>query len=331
VGDRDDRDARPAIAGMQQALQIERLTLEPGTEAGRGEQVVDGHRQAEAILGRVESLEVEHAHLLEGRLLDRADQAGEVERAALAPGSVEDGGQQDVLAALQRVGGNADQPEQPGDHAAHPFAQRGRLGGRASLRRFERAQHRQRQAGVAARRVDGHVRRVAEVPYARAVLAPLRQPLAPGLGHAGRPLGRRDALALRLRGVDPGREVGGGKVREGQQQVRDVALGVDDQRRDAVEGRFLEQRDAQAGLAGAGHADADGVRRQVLRVVQQRRGRKRPGGGVVLAAEIEDAELLEVLHVRWSLLSNAAGEPARTAPRPAPPWGRAAPAPPAGG
>ena len=43
---------------------------------------------------------------------------------------------------------------------------------------------------------------------------------------------------------------------------------VDADGRDAVDGGFLQQRQAQAGLAAAGHADADGVGRQVLRVVE---------------------------------------------------------------
>src|SRR5690606_2146331 len=53
---------------------------------------------------------------------------------------------------------------------------------------------------------------------------------------------------------------------EVQQQVADVALGIEDERRDAGEERLLEQHDTESGLAGAGHADDDTVRREFVRL-----------------------------------------------------------------
>ena len=54
-----------------------------------------------------------------------------------------------------------------------------------------------------------------------------------------------------------------------QQQVAQVALGIDDNRRDAVQGGLFEQADAQSGLARAGHAGHHPVGGQVSRVIQQ--------------------------------------------------------------
>ena len=55
---------------------------------------------------------------------------------------------------------------------------------------------------------------------------------------------------------------------------------------------------AQPGLAAAGHADADGVGHEVARVVEDGRFELFPGVEVVVATEVEEAELLEVLHRR---------------------------------
>ena len=51
----------------------------------------------------------------------------------------------------------------------------------------------------------------------------------------------RQALAARLVLVDPGREVRRPQLGEGQQQVGEVALGIDDDGRDAVDRRLFEQ------------------------------------------------------------------------------------------
>ncbi len=92
-------------------------------------------------------------------------------------------------------------------------------------------------------------------------------------------------LRARLVRVDPGPEVLGAELREGQQQVAEVALGVD--RRSRGCRRWRPPRAAQRqrpGLAAAGHADADGVRDEVARVVEQpavaalARGRGRTAG-----------------------------------------------------
>ena len=106
----------------------------------------------------------------------------------------------------------------------------------------------------------------------------------------------RDALARGVVLVDPGPEVGRAQLGEGQHQVAQVALGIDDDGRDAVEGRLFEQADAEARLAAAGHAHADGVGHEVLGVVEQQIVLERARGQVVGPTQVERPQLLEVLH-----------------------------------
>ena len=132
---------------------------------------------------------------------------------------------------------------------------------------------------------------------------------APSWPHAARPSRqrsrllacervRRDAGAPRLVFVDPRPEVFRREVRERQQQVREVPLRIDGDHGHAVDCGLLDQRKAQPGLAAARHADADGVRHEVTRVVEDGCFELFLGVEVVLATEVEDAELLEVLHGR---------------------------------
>ena len=63
---------------------VERGALHPELEARCREQIVERQRELEAVLLRVEGIEVEHADLGERRLLDLRDQRGDVERLPLA-------------------------------------------------------------------------------------------------------------------------------------------------------------------------------------------------------------------------------------------------------
>jgi hypothetical protein len=166
-----------------------------------------------------------------------------------------------------------------------------RFGGRG-----ERRQNRQRDAGTAARGVDLELRRGAKPLDARAVLAPLGQPLLPEVRLLRGKGIRREAGAACLVFVDPRPEVRRREPRKGQQQVREIPLRIDRDGGDAVDRGFFDERQAQAGLAAAGHPDADRMGQQVPGVVEHRRA---AGGGsrrIGLTAKIEDAELLEVSH-----------------------------------
>jgi hypothetical protein len=109
-----------------------------------------------------------------------------------------------------------------------------------------------------------------------------------------RVVGGLEALLPRVVLVDPRQEILGTQLGEGEHQIGEVALGIDDEGGDAVDRSLLEQGEAEAGLAAARHAHAHRVGDQVLRVVQHEPGRRLPRRQIPGASEVEDAELLEV-------------------------------------
>ncbi len=116
-----------------------------------------------------------------------------------------------------------------------------------------------------------------------------REAFAPRGGGVGGQLLDGDVLAAGVGGVDPGREVRGAKIGEGQCEVAHVSLGIDDQGGDAREQRFLEEDDAEAGLARAGHADDDAVGGEMVRGQLE--------SGVGAPAVLQDVTEVEVAHV----------------------------------
>ena len=84
---------------------------------GEASRPLSSHGERRAVLRREELVELEHAELADRRLLDHADERRQVEAAPAGPRVVDEVGQQDVLAARQRVGVDADEAEQPGDEA----------------------------------------------------------------------------------------------------------------------------------------------------------------------------------------------------------------------
>ena len=100
-------------------------------------------------------------------------------------------------------------------------------------------------------------------------------------------------------------------MRERQQQIAQVAFGIDDDGRDAVERRFLNQADAESGFAGTGHADAHRVGGQVLRFVEQRLFRRLPRFGIEDPSQIEHAQLFEIDHgLAPSVVAGSLAQPA---------------------
>ena len=94
----------------RRSADVERLALQPGLEARRRQQVVEPHRELEALLRREERIHGEHADLLQRRLLDVADQAGEVEVAPVLPGVVEK--RRDTRMCSRLVSGSASMPSE---------------------------------------------------------------------------------------------------------------------------------------------------------------------------------------------------------------------------
>ena len=86
---------------------------------------------------------------------------------------------------------------------------------------------------------------------------------------------------------------------ERQHQIAEVALGIDDDGGNVIDGRFFEKRETEAGLAAAGHADADRMGHQILRIVQQPARLRLFRGEIIRAADIKDAELFEILCGGW--------------------------------
>ena len=166
--------------------------------------------------------------------------------------------------------GSASMPTSPSKRrngALDPVTQDLRFGVPVEVRRLEAGQDAHRQPRLGAGGVDGEVGRVFERLDAVGAFFPARQPVAPVGGGLDGEIVHRHPLARGVVGVDPGLEILGPQVGEGEQQVGDVAFGVDDDRGHPIERGLFEQIDAEAGLAAAGHADTDRMGGQVARVV----------------------------------------------------------------
>ena len=277
--------------------QVERLAGEPRLEAGRGEQVVQRARQLEAVVGGVEGFQLERADPRDRRRLDLVDEAGQVEVARLLPRRLQDLGDQDVLPAPQRVGVDAGEAEQARRGRGEPLAEQLLVLPDGGGRRREGLHDGDGQPRRAARGVDGEVRGIPEPADPLAALPPLGEPRLPQLGLLGSVGLEGQPLPLGVPLVDPRGEVLRSEVREGEQQVGEVPLRVDGDRRDPVDQRLFQEREAEPGLAAPRHPDADRVGDQVLGVVEDQRLQAGLAAEVVRAAEVEQAELLEVWHV----------------------------------
>ena len=113
---------------------------------------------------------------------------------------------------------------------------------------------------------------------ARGVLPPVREAGGPGLRLFRGELVFGQPGAAGIVFVDPGTELGGRQPGKRQQQVAEIAFRIDRNHRHAVDRGFLDEAEAQAGLAAAGHADADRVRDQVAGVVEDRLVERLAGG-----------------------------------------------------
>jgi len=71
VGDREDRDARPPVGGVEQLPDVERVALEPRREARRGERVVQLRGEREAVLRRKEGFEIQETPVEVSTALER--------------------------------------------------------------------------------------------------------------------------------------------------------------------------------------------------------------------------------------------------------------------
>ena len=245
-----DAVTRPPVWPIQQAGDIQRLAFDPGLEGRGGQDVVKQHGQLETILLWEKGVDVKNAQLGKGRGLGLHDQLAQVQVFAFAPGVLEDVGEQDVLARAHGVYIlHAHQPQQRGDGAGDLLAQQLAVALPGDGRGFERGQDADGDAGIGAGGVDGKVGSVLEGQDAVRADIPACQAVFPALGGFGGGLLDGLAFAARLVGIDPGLEVLRQQVGEVQQQVGEIALGVNQQSGHAVQGGLFQHTDAQAGLA----------------------------------------------------------------------------------
>ena len=109
-------------------------------------------------------------------------------------------------------------------------------------------------------------------------------------------------------GVDPHRVAsdastqGRAELWETEPQITHVPFGAEDQSGDPVDSSLFEHHDGEPGFSNPRHADDEPVGREIFRVVE-----KRDFFSIGGSAEIERAELLEILHgVRFRKLSGNA-------------------------
>ena len=145
---------------VEQRVDVERIALEPHREIGRREQAIEIRREPEAIGGREERVELEHADALDRRRLHLPDERGEIERLLLLPGLGEQRRHQDVLAAATRLGVDARERQHARRGRRRTLGEELRVGDDRRAGRLERPQDRQRPRRAAARRVDREVRRL---------------------------------------------------------------------------------------------------------------------------------------------------------------------------
>ncbi len=289
--DGEDRDARLAVRVVEQPADIQRLAFEPRGEGRRGEQAVQRHRQFVAILGREEEFQIDDADPIHRRILDAPDQLGEVEVFAGTPSSAENVGNEDVLAAAHRIGINAEETQKARGREADPIEEEFAILEQCRRRRGEGGEDRHRNAGRRARREDGEIGRFAQTLDPISILSPRGEAVPPQRALLRGEVVGRQILPLRVAFIDPWPEILRPQLREGEEQIAEIALRIDGDRRHAVERGLLDQADAEPGLAAARHADADGMGHEIARIIEEESGLRLPRGEIVGPSEIEGAEL----------------------------------------
>ena len=95
-------------------------------------------------------------------------------------------------------------------------------------------------------------------------MSPVSQTVLPEFGLLRGVVGGGKVFLLGIFFVYPGGEVFGFQIGKGEQQITEVAFGIDDDRGDAIDRGLFKQRDTQPSLATAGHADANRVSHQIF-------------------------------------------------------------------
>ena len=247
-----DGAARLAIGGVQHRLDVERWPHHPCAERRRGEQPVQSHCESHPVLRWEELIKLEHAELADRRRQHHAHKGRQIEAALRIPLVEDQVRQKDVLATAERIGLDVDQAEQARHETFDLIADDLRVG--AEARCLQRTNDVESDSSIRARCVDGEGCLLAKRCDAVWSEAPTGQAIGPGLGLRRREFSHADARLAGVTLVHPWLEVGGRERREGEAQVGEVTLGVDQERGHASRQRLLDEDDAQPRLARAGHA-----------------------------------------------------------------------------
>ena len=196
--------------------------------------------------------------------MDVAHEVFECEVLPLLPAMRDDVAEQNVLRRLDGIGFDVHEAEHRGNGAFDAVCERFGVIHDLLRRAIQRTENRHGQTRVAAGRVDRHIDGLAQFFDAVGALAPIAKAFLPSCGLRHGVIIWRLAFATRFVLIDPRAELLSAEIGEGEQRIAEIALGVDGDDRNAVDGRFFEQREAQAGLAGAGHAEHHAVRDEVL-------------------------------------------------------------------
>src|SRR5262249_13956406 len=114
MGDRQYGYSRLALFRIQEMLDLERFTLHPSLKARRGQQIVQPNRQGHALLFWIKRFGRQHADFVKWGLLNLADEPWKIEIDLFAPTFLQNGCNQDVFAALDRIRLNSNKAEQTG-------------------------------------------------------------------------------------------------------------------------------------------------------------------------------------------------------------------------
>ena len=146
-----------------------------------------------------------------------------------------------MLATLHRVSIDAHQTEQRRRCRADAIPQSFAIFHRLRIRRREGRQDRDRHTSIGAGRVDSEIGCVFEARDAFAILLPTTEALLPQLSLLCGEGFRLQTLITSLIGVQPRLEILRAQLWEREQQVAEIALGIDDDGRNAIDRRFLQQ------------------------------------------------------------------------------------------
>ena len=161
----------------------------PRRERRRGQQAVEPHGERRAVLRREERVELEHARACASAAAAPGRRACQVEAVPAVHEFSMRFDEQDVLAARERIGVDADEAEQAATRS--PRSRRRRLDVGRVGRRLQRADDVERHAGGGAGRVDREVDRGPQ----RRDAARGRRPSRRGRPSTSAPAGRRSRRA----------------------------------------------------------------------------------------------------------------------------------------